>query len=390
MYTTAFLDNIFYRGKQRRIDAKTAALVLNLAFAFPIIFGVARYVSGSSTFSYAYMLALMLGFISAIAVSDIKATVNKWALLLFISLSLCMVGALSARGGLSVISVFFSCEMLTAFYISYSIVKKRVSIYFAAKLFLLLFWLFFLYKCVTVGSDPDSVNLFLGGGSRNMVSGIALFLQILYSVTYFQRYGRLPVASAFVTFGLCLLAFGRTGIVLSGALCLLTVRPYWSRFGLTERIVFGILFGSVLVALVHPIFSFLIEDTSFKYGLRSPRFTMLREYFSGFSLEALLMGRSFEEMPTVMRFNANPHNSFLYGHHLMGGAYLMFLSVVVLIVIHCLRVAKKRIYGLLLILLMIRAFFDLIAIPGYFDGIFFYILSLALISWHGGSESPRE
>lgn len=360
-------------------------ILLSLAFFVCLFSGVLRHVIGAGFLNFFAVTIVFCAAFSFLVAGGVRWV--RWGdAFLFLMVFLCFFLAFFIRGEVNSRAVFFSAEMLLYLVLAYVLVVNDVDLLFVARAMLYGFWLFFVYKCMTVGYAPNDMNGYLADASRNIVSALAIFFQIFYSVTYYDRYSRLPVVSAFVTVVICVMAFGRSGVLLSLVLFCFSIYFNSARKGAAWVFALLVLAVSVLGYIGAEVYVYLSEKTNFSRGLESARSIMISEYFEGFSFSHVFFGRSFDEMPTIVGLAGNPHNSYILGHHFFGGAYVALLIFILIIVARSILNKERRVYGVLSAVFLARAFFDILAMPGFLDGILFYTL---LKASGGGAKVER-
>lgn len=271
----------------------------------------------------------------------------------------------------NVLNVFYG---LSSIVLAYSIAKINNKAKFS--LYVYIFYAVFCVLCIVyTGFDIESLNEVLNAGSRNVVSAILLLLAIFVSASYYNENKKQPLFVFIVTFILCIFLFGRTGIALS---FLLLMTPFLDRFK-NNIILFTSIFVLLLLGIllnIESIISFLTLNTSFQYGLESPRTALRAEYFSGIlnSYHELFWGRNIDHCcQLAVSYNGNSHNSFILGHSRFGLLHtFIFLSIPFLLILK-----KQWFFLFLLLIIYIRYFFDKLGFFSPLDFVLFYLLILA-------------
>lgn len=356
---------------------------VNLAVGLLLSAALLRYMTGLELFSPLYvalaaMMPLIIGFGRYCHARPIS-----WILLLLLALSVMVsmlnFGAYSFRGLFYALTIFISAWTGLAL-----ANDERVDLFPAARVVLLMFFAFFAFKAVTVGYSPEMINLYLANSSRNAVAAIVIFLQLFYCATYFIRHAKFPKVTPVITLLICLLCFGRSGVLFGIMLVLLPwVHYFFQARKLSARFITFMLFILVIlpVAVVQlNIVDRIISETNFEgRGFESPRIAMYEEYVSDMSLPHLILGRPFDGMTTIERYEDNPHNSFILGHHFMGLPFLAWFLLTFFITLSgLLRRNDARWLFAVCILFMGRTSLDILSLPGLFDIIFFYVFFYAL------------
>src|SRR5690606_33065956 len=112
-------------------------------------------------------------------------------------------------------AVYYSVMFLVSFLLAstmHSSISKR-DVLWISKASICTYLSFVGFLGFYIGFDPESMNEFFPNSSRNIVSGIALILQVFYSTLFYLVRGKLPLITALLTFALSCVAFGRSGII---------------------------------------------------------------------------------------------------------------------------------------------------------------------------------
>lgn len=271
----------------------------------------------------------------------------------------------------NVLNIFYG---LSSIILAYSIAKINNKAKFS--LYVYIFYAVFCILCIIyTGFDIEGLNEVLNAGSRNIVSAILLVLAIFVSASYYAENKKQPLFVFVVTFILCILLFGRTGITLS---FLLLMIPFFYKLK-NNIILFTSIFSLLSLVVIFnfdSIVSFLTLNTSFQYGLESPRTALRAEYFSGIlnSYNELFWGRNIDHCcQLAVSYDGNPHNSFILGHSRFGLLHtFIFLCVPFLLILK-----KQWFFLFLLLIIYIRYFFDKLGFFSPLDFVLFYLLILA-------------
>lgn len=224
--------------------------------------------------------------------------------------------------------------------------------------------------------NPDLYNEIFNNSSRNVVSAFLILVTILVGASFWVEQNKQPIFIYALTFLSSLILFGRTGIILS---FILLVYAFYSNYGKKTFWMILILpfFAYLYFKYYSILFVYLTEETSFKYGLDSPRKIMLHEYLNGIFYKSsdLFLGRRYDECCNlVLLFDNNPHNSFIVGH----ARYGLFHTVVFLIILLCsiFHIKKKFILVFFVFLIYFRYMFDQLGLFSPLDFVLFYVLML--------------
>lgn len=348
-------------------------VVLCFAFFLCLFAGGARYVVGSE-FLPSFVALLVISAILCALVYGRARWVSRDDFALIFTVSMCFIYSLFGGAEEGYRATFFSVVMLLSLVVSHSAVRENLDLFVVAKIALYGYWAFLFYSGVSVGLSPADVNGYLADSSRNVVSGLAILFQVFYSATYYERKNKLPLMSGFVTVVVCVIAYGRSGVLLSMLLFFFCLFYNCYRRGFAGILVLGA-FGTLLFGyLGASLYEFLLQETNLAEGIESPRMLMLKEYFEGFTLYHVLFGRSFSGMPTILHHSGNPHNSYVMGHHYYGVFYVFLMLHILYVVMKSGFRRRSSVYAVLAGVILVRSYFDVLSLPGFVDVIVFYLV----------------
>lgn len=220
------------------------------------------------------------------------------------------------------------------------------------------------------------MNSLLVGFSYNYISGL-LVLSLSVYFSYYAKFGKdvkYGSVFAFLSVIACALLYGRSGIIFSFMLFFIYFKGYLNP-SKGMRFYFIMICCCLLLAYGTYNISLLtdaVQNSKFREGIQSPRFTMLHEYFNALNINALIMGVDITKLPTVASFNFNPHNSFVNLHAMTG---ILCYGAIVLIFLKLFNLSFFNLNLLMyLSLYLLRGAFDTIILPGVFDFIFLFLL----------------
>ncbi len=267
--------------------------------------------------------------------------------------------------------IYYSALMFSLFYLTLYVrlydvggsVQFRMSFYF-----LVGYYFFFLFAVVKLGFAVDVFNEIFPNQSRNFVSGLAILLQIWYSLNKFKFKDGVTLITPLLTAALCILCFGRSGIAFS---LILVVFCYLFHFkGIAFRFLFCLAIMLLLFFNLESIIFIVTEQTNFSRGVDSSRTELWLGYLERIDFVSFFSGVSLNDVPAIRQLSGNPHNSFLFGHSNLGFFYILMLSVFAIILLSC-----RSFYVVFLsIVLFSRLFFDTIMAPSVLDYILFFVL----------------
>lgn len=281
------------------------------------------------------------------------------------------------------LTLYFSVLNLLNLIIGYWLARQdsQKILYFSIFV-LILYYALFLCLGLIYGYAPDDINNFFKNSSRNAVSAAALFFQILYSTSHYRVSGKLPLLTPIITFVISFLAYGRSGMFFS---FLFVIWSFSSRFWTTKTsykivvIFVGLSIGVLGVKNFDLIEYYLFSQTNFTLGFESPRSLMLKAYIEELDFFSFFYGVDLSSIPIIKDFNNNPHNSVLLGHAMFGFFHIIFLISCAIMFLVSKRFSKKlMVYSILALVFFARSLTDIVALPGVYDFIFFYIFFIAM------------
>ena len=233
-----------------------------------------------------------------------------------------------------------------------------------------------IYKIVIMNVP---IRMFMKDGtSYNYISVITLFFLLLYCLVYMQHQKKIPITTALIFFIICLLSYGRGGIVTASFFLISIISyNYIMVNGVNKKIVIFILLAFSLLFMFEPLLTkiyelgFLNKFLSAGYSDAS-RFYIWDDYLSSCFESAksfLLGGNKYGVMP-----DGNLHNSYLQLYSSFG--FIPFL-VNIYIFINLILLTFRNKNGLYLIILFtffIRSFTDKLLFQGYCEIFYFYFI----------------
>jgi len=243
---------------------------------------------------------------------------------------------------------------------------------------LLFFYIFFILSGIKYGFSPIDLENFFLNSSRNMVSASVLILQIMYSVIYYRVNKKLPLLTPIITLLICILAYGRSGIFLSSAVLLYSIYKNYSIVALIKYssiiLIIPIISLNILDIGIESIFSAIVEKTNLSSGLKSSRKDMIYDYIKSMNLESFIFGYDLSKIPSIAFYNNNPHNSYILNHSRYGLLYFIFILYLFFLVLYeWVKEPGKSVYVILLLILLIRAAIDSMALFGFYDFVYFIL-----------------
>lgn len=327
---------------------------------------------------YAVFFFILVSFVFLLIIRN-KIHIQYSLLPLLILIASCFLYSLFfGKDQLNII--FYSFLTLAMFLVSSWIVKQDDKIIIqSALLALTTYYVFLAVSGLRFGFSANDINNYLLGASRNVVSALAIFLQVLYSSLYYRYHGRLPVVTPMLTFVVCFLAYGRTGLALSFVMLVLSL---FHGFNLkNNKVKLGFISILAVISFLFLIINFdyfyttIISNTNFKSGLDTPRSQMLIDYLNFIGLHEYIVGVDLSSIASIAYYNSNPHNSYVYGHANYGFFYiLVLLFLFFYLFIKTVFYKDVTVYLLLLFICLARIFLDILTLFGLYDFVVYILI----------------
>ena len=237
--------------------------------------------------------------------------------------------------------------------------------------------------------------------SNNYVSVYMVLITIMYYTISEYRKNMISLFPAILTVASCILGRGRGGI-LASLIMLIGVILYVSYKSnsakLSQKIMLYVTVLLFICLLLYVVLNFeTIQDYQvFNHFKRNGvdsngRFEIWLDYtnYALSNLYYLLFGADYNIVPSTLRFEGNPHNSFLEVHALHGG---FTFCVVLYLTLYSMRYAyvnKQWLYLLCFFVFLLRGFTDQVFWGPAGTPIFFFFL-LIPYHWKYGSRDDHK
>lgn len=244
-------------------------------------------------------------------------------------------------------------------------------------LFFIVSFIFLLF--ILSGNSFDSIFV---NASRNYVSVYLLFFIFMYYVSNYKE-NTINILPSVLFFLLSVFAIGRTGILVSGVLVLLTFM--WNTRNSTyfKKLIYLIVIIIVIIIVFiqsdfyKVVFSRFIETTNLDLG---GRLTIWKGFYERLfdSILNFLLGPKLDQIPLATYFDFNLHNSFLNLYSRYG--FIIFVIVLILMVNSLLLMLKRKEILLLIIsfIFIMRASTDLLFSYYYGDVLMYFLVLYSL------------
>jgi len=243
----------------------------------------------------------------------------------------------------------------------------------------IIFWIFtsYFFYHILVGTISDETIL---AHSRNHISVTMLFITVLYYFWLLKNNKTLSLIPAFCFLVICVWAIGRSGIIASTVLFTgLTLFGEKNKLNLT---VAGIVGVAVILYFTNWETRFIFNyDPLIQFYTKSigeeARIDIILRYFSSLDVKSFFLGYGRTYYSEFM-IGGNLHNSFLNAHFRFGIS-AFFLFIIILIALIKAVLVENKVYFVLLLAILLRAFTDTILIPSYYDFTLYFLLVRILI-----------
>lgn len=343
--------------------------VIVTAVAFTLLL---RVLLGAPVFGLAAValaaLGVLTGFPKSITLGFNKNPTITLGLMLITPVALLNTEAFNGR------PLFYALLGFCHLWLAWVLTRRLDFAVSLSRVLLISFYSFFIIQGIRLGFSPEAINSYISGGSRNLVGFIAIAFQVLYSIALYRGRGRYALITPLLTFVLCYLSYGRSGIAISLSIAIASIWFWvWARsffwalciaISLTA-VAFGLadLYQDTIIALA--------KRSSFnRFGLQSVRFEMLIGYLESIDPGALLIGYDFHLIEAIADHNNNPHNSFIRGHAYFGLPFLLMIGWMVLRA--AIAAPHQPFLASLFFLLLARVAIDSVAFFESFDYVLFF------------------
>ncbi|HFS5870670.1 TPA: hypothetical protein ACH0TZ_001234 [Citrobacter werkmanii] len=266
---------------------------------------------------------------------------------------------------------------LYVYYFIYSVMLavsiKKIKLEYNTSFFLLAIsccWM--IVQIFRFGYNPEAFNGLIDG-SRNYISAYLIIFYIYYMYAAYINGRTVSLIYPIFIVVACIFLYGRSGIILSLLVFLVSLLQSGSRV----KIGFFIVCSLIGIAIFYNQIVSIVLNSNLSHGVETERSGMLEQYF--FSIQTardLLFGVDlFECCSLIRKFDGNPHNSFIMMHSRFG--LFPFLIIIGFYVFQIIKgILLKKIYlNLLLLIIFMRYFLDTI---GFFGPVDFILFTIAI------------
>ena len=243
-------------------------------------------------------------------------------------------------------------------------------------------WIFYLSLIIVMGK-----YIYIGGqfreilideSSYNYISVILIAYFGIYYILRFNEKKEIRIIHTFILFIICLLAYGRGGIITSASLFFMTVsKETFVRKMKKEKALFLIVMISIAVLITPKLIDFiqihgLLGKFTNKTISNEVRLLYWKDYLfaSSESLGKLMLGAD----PFLIRYDGNLHNSFLQMYAYFGMPFFL-MNVYLLIKVAIKLMVEKDYYKLILLTtIVLRGMTDKTMFRGITEIVYFYYI----------------
>lgn len=266
---------------------------------------------------------------------------------------------------------------LYTYYFIYSVALalsiKKTNLEYKTSLFLLVIsccWM--ICQIMIYGYNPDAFNDLIDG-SRNYISAYLILFYVYYMYASYLNNKKINLIYPVFIVVACIFLYGRSGIILSLLVFLISLL----QSGDKKKIVFFAVCGLIGIGVYYEQILNILLNSNLSHGVETERSGMLEQYFSSIrTANDLLLGVDlFKCCSLIIKFEGNPHNSFIMMHSRFG-----LFPFIIIFCFYVFQLSKgillKNIYlNLLLLIIFMRYFLDTI---GFFGPVDFILLSIAI------------
>ena len=241
--------------------------------------------------------------------------------------------------------------------------------------YFILFLTTFLFLFFDFGAQD--FNIFLEGSSRNVYSAIFLASAVGYTISRKYRGLRPSLFLLAVFFLVNFPLYGRSGIFFSFLLFFIVFSLDFPRTFLLFVVAIILSFSAIGLLSDFDFINIVLESTNFSRGIESARFAMLEEYMSNLSGYSLLLGGDFTCLPLINEYGGNPHNAYLRLHAYWGVGLIAVFMLIFASLVYAV-IDKQLLFASMSVLILARAFFDIVYFVNIIDFLFIPIIFYAL------------
>ncbi|SFR44908.1 hypothetical protein SAMN04488070_1135 [Pseudidiomarina maritima] len=252
--------------------------------------------------------------------------------------------------------------------------SKFTSLLSVVKVAYVLYLLLIFLNLESLAVGVNGINVIIDGASRNVVSGIAIYLFVFICLLSERAEAKINYFYPASLLSIALLANSRTALILSFVLTVMVFIYNTRNYRIRKLAFFCALLLVGLTTLSTEVWYSYLSGTRLSEGLQSIRYEMWREYIQSIDFESFFIGVNLDRLPLISSFNNNPHNSYIYAHSMFGFAafiWFLFLSFSVLYSF----IVGRYFIGSLMLIIVVRAAFDI----GFFLGKFDFVLFTTLL-----------
>lgn len=233
------------------------------------------------------------------------------------------------------------------------------------------------------GLEDFPLENMLPDSSSNGVTSYLVLLQANYCIVNFLLRRRSSVATSLITLGICIVGYGRGSLLAAGGIVALNLLFSVSLKSRKHAVLGALLLlcvgVGVYVAFNEEIVTFIEINTKIGVGLEDePRERIISDYLGKLDELSFLIGADYRGTTIDLDYFGNPHISYIRAHHIFGLPYLAVMLALPLVMLWQGHAVSVKVFcGLMLVLILFRAFTEPILFPTLFD-LYYFAICFAL------------
>jgi hypothetical protein len=223
-------------------------------------------------------------------------------------------------------------------------------------------------------------EVFFEKGSRNHFSTLLLSAAIIFSSLMYDKYRKIDIIVPVIIFFVNIYLVGRTAFVTS---FLYMITSVLFKFLYDNSIKKIIILGLGCLFIIYLFYNIVGQDVYgnkyFTSGYDTPRYELWEAYINSLDMYDVMFGADISKIQLIHLYNDNPHNSYISLHSRTG---IFFFSFIFLLVISIKNYLLKKSYYLLslLLILLLRIYFDIEYLINANDYILYYLILYPVIT----------
>lgn len=311
----------------------------------------------------------------------LKSEHNRNQLVRFLSLVIFAwafnVMSVFVQGGLNALRLATLAYMIFTVFVTFVMIKCDLNLMpFKAVFYYISF--FFAYKIFVIGDNPDEILVTSAGG---MMVTILMAIAIPTQLLDYRRLKKVSLTPPIVIFVIAIFSVSRTAMFCAAFYLLIVMGVI--AFQSSQKRVWGYVFFAVIILIMSYIIishwdEIMALEMYEKFETRgvnvSGRDDIWKLYIGQMNLFHLVFGMNVDKVHQIAGY-ANTHNSYIQLHSQIGILAFVYILLYLRVCVYYMR--KSFVSFLLLLVLIIRGFFD----TPFFFGIFDFALFLFIVDY---------